>query len=310
MTLTQHIIGCDISKNKIDFFDAKTSRHCIIVNTQVELDRFIAKFAGQEAVFAFEATGFYGQALRKTLSHQGMAFIQVNPLHARRFAQSTGRLAKTDRIDATQIAAMAERLELPRTNAVDDDTEYLKSLIIRRDQLVEMRSAEQKRFKQTNCKIVRACVNRHVEMLDKDITSFDMLIQKAIEKTDSLKAKYDLLITIPGIGPATAAVLIAMLPEAGNTNRSALAALAGVAPMAWDSGTFHGKHSIAGGRTRIRRALYLAALGTLNGKSRFAEQYRKLKNTGKPSKVALIAVARKILITANAMIKSGQPYAS
>lgn len=309
MTLTQHIIGCDISKDKIDFFDAKSSKHYVVANTPVDLNRFIAGFVGQEPIFAFEATGYYGNALRKALHRHRMACIQVNPLHARRFAQSTGRLAKTDRIDAAQIATMAKRLELPQSNPFDEDVEHLKSLIIRRDQLVDMRSAEHKRFKQTDCEVVHASIGRQIEVLQKEIDTFDALIEETIMRTETIKARYDLFITIPGIGPATAAVLIAMLPEAGHVNRSKLAALAGVAPMAWDSGTFQGKRSIAGGRPRIRRALYLAALGTLNGRSRFAEHYRKLKSAGKPTKVALIAIARKILTTANAIIKSGQPYA-
>ena len=247
--------------------------------------------------------------MRKALARHGLSAIQINPLHARRYAQSRGRLAKTDRIDAAQLASMAQRLQLEPTTAWDEDVESLKPLITRRDQLVDMRADERKRLSQTHCNVMAASITRHIDLLSEDIAAFEALIQQTIAGSATLNTRYDLLVSIPGIGPATAPVLLAMLPEAGTTDRSSIASLAGVAPMARDSGTFTGKRSIAGGRPRIRRALYQAAMGTMSGQSRFAHKYRQLIKAGKQPKVALIAVARKIITTANAILKTQQPYA-
>lgn len=309
MTVPSFVVGCDISKAKIDVFDAATSSHTIVPNTPGDLDDFLAPFAGRNVGFAFEATGCYGNNLRAALARHGLDAIQINPLHARRFAQSTGRLAKTDRIDAAQLAQMARQLQLEPTIAWREDVERLKPLIVRRDQLVDMRADERKRLQQTECDAVAQSLARHIDALSEDIAAFEALIEETIVNCHTLHARYELLVSVPGIGPAIAPVLLAMLPEAGSISRSAIAALAGVAPIARDSGTFIGKRTIAGGRPRIRRALYQAAMGSLAGQSRFAKTYRQLIETGKPPKVALIAVARKILITANAVLKTGNAYA-
>lgn len=309
MDIPPFVIGCDVSKAKIDVFDAAAGKHATVVNDAAGLDRFLAPFAGRHVRFAFEATGCYANGLRKALARHGLAGIQINPLHARRYAQSTGRLAKTDRIDAAQLAAMAQRLELQKTPEWDDDTERLKALIMRRDQLVDMRAGERRRSQQVEADVVTASIARHIDALSEEIAAFDALIEQAIAGNRTLRTRYEALVSIPGIGPATAPVLLALLPEAGTAGRSAIASLAGVAPMARDSGVFTGRRSIAGGRPRIRRALYQAAMGAIAGHSRFADRYRRLIDAGKPPKVALIAVARNIITTANAILKTGQTYA-
>ena len=309
MTISSPTIGCDVSKAKIDVFDPSTGKHTILANDAASLDEFLAAFAGRDVRFAFEATGFYGNRLRAALARHGLAGIQINPLHGRRFAQSTGRIAKTDRIDAAQLAQMATRLQLKPNAHWNEEGEHLKTLIARRDQLVDMRADERRRMKQTDCNVIAASLSRHIDALGEDIAAFDALIEKAIANSHTLKARYELLVSIPGIGPATAPVLLAMLPEAGRLDRAAIASLAGVAPMARDSGTFSGKRSIAGGRPRVRRALYQAAMGAIVGHSRFADKYRSLIKNGKPAKIALIAIARKIVTTANAILKTKMPFA-
>ena len=309
MVVSPFVVGCDISKSKIDVFDAETGRSRTVANEAASLDRFFARYVGSDARFAYEATGYYGQALRRALSRNGLAGVAINPLHGRRFAQSTGRLAKTDRIDAQQLAEMAERLDLHETAGWDEATETLKSLIARRDQLVDARSDERRRLKQTDCAPVVASHERRIDGLSEEIDLFDKLIAETVQSDETLDARYRLLISIPGLGPATAPVLLAMLPEAGRVSASAIASLAGVAPMARDSGVFRGKRSIAGGRPRVRRALYQAAMGATAGSSRLSEGYDGFIARNKPPKVALIALARKIAVIANAVLKSEKTYA-
>lgn len=308
MKLTPFVVGCDVSKAKIDFFDASNSKHTIVANQTGALNRFLAPYAGCDVRFAYEATGFYGNELRAALVRHQCAGVQINPLHGRRFAQSLGRLAKTDRIDATQLATMAERLELPQTYVWNEDVEQLKALITRRDQLVAMRANERKRLQQTRREPVRESHIKLITMLSGEIASLDEQINQTIKANDEMQRNCQLLQSIPGIGPTIAPVLIAMLPETGTMNRSTIAALAGVAPIARDSGTFTAKRSIAGGRARIRKALYQAAMGTLAGTSRFKQKYLTMIQKGKPPKVALIAIARKILTTANAVLKTQKQY--
>lgn len=275
MDLSPFVVGCDISKGKIDFFDTARNKHTIITNDTDNLDRFLASYNDCDVRFAFEATGFYGNALRRALAHHGIAGVQINPLHGCRFAQSCGRLAKLDRIDAVQLAIMAERLDLAGTTVWDTDVEDLKALIVRRDQLVDMRAAERMRMRQTTNDCVRDSLVQIIDMLSQQIEAFDGLIQQTIDESDELRPRNELLRSILGIGPATASILIAMLPETGTTDRFSIASLAGVAPVARDSGTFSGKRSIAGGRPRVRRAFYQAALALIRGKSRFAGKYRQ-----------------------------------
>ncbi len=309
MDVSSFVVGCDISKSKIDVFDAGTGRRRTVSNEAASLDRFFSAYVGSDVRFAYEATGYYGQALRRALARHSLAGVAINPLHGRRFAQSTGRLAKTDRIDAQQLAEMAERLELRETAGWDEATETLKSLIARRDQLVDARSDECRRLKQTDCAPVVASHERRIEGLSEEIALFDALIAKTIEKDKALCARYDLLLSVPGLGPATAPVLLAMLPEAGRATGSAIASLAGVAPMSRESGTYQGKRSIAGGRPRVRRALYQAAMGAMAGRSRLAESYADFIARNKPPKVALIAVARKIAVIANAVLRDERHFA-
>lgn len=308
MTIASSVIGCDISKDNIELFEAATGRCLRIDNTDEALDRLLPPYAGQDVRFAFEATGAYGRTLRQALGRHGCVGVQVNPLHGRRFAQSLGRLAKTDRVDARQLAIMVDRLKLPATQPWQPELETLKSLIARRDQLVKMRADERRRQAQCPSGPIRDDIEEHIAYLTRKADTLHRAIREHIANTPDLARRDDLLQSIPGIGPQAAAVLIALLPELGQTNRLAIAALAGVAPMARDSGQFNGKRSIAGGRPRVRQALFNAAFSASRTKSRFGHKHKQLTESGKPPKVARIAVARKILITANAMIKTNTPF--
>jgi len=308
MTLPLFHVGCDISKATIDFVDNSNGTHKQIVNTRREIVKFLKPYRDKNVRFAFEATGYYGLELQASLSKAGLVPIMVNPLHARRFAQSRGHLAKTDRIDAAQLADMAKRFDLPPTKTFCQAEQGLKSLITRRDQLVDQRASEKKRLHQTDMKPVIASLQRTIGQLNEEIELFEVLIEQAIAAEPEFVQKSRLLQTVPGIANATAPVFIAMLSELGHTNRREIVALAGLAPFNRDSGTMRGHRSITGGRQRIRRALYMAALAASRTKSKLGEKYRALRAAGKPAKVALIAIARKIVTIINAILKTGMAY--
>lgn len=308
MTIHPFYVGCDISKATIDFVDGSNGAHQRVSNTAATILEFLKPYQNQTVRFAFEATGAYGIELQACLAKMNIAPVQINPLHARRFAQSRGKLAKTDRIDAGQLAEMALRYGLPATPIFCADTQDLKALITRRDQLVEQRADEKKRLQQTRLSAVRHSLEKAIVYLSNEVALFEALIQKTINAKPDFARKSDLLQTIPGIGPAIAPLIIAMLSEAGQTNRRAIAALAGIAPYNRDSGTMRGHRSIAGGRHRIRRALYMAALTASRSNSKLGEKYRSLIEAGKQPKVALIAIARKIVTIINAILKTGIAY--
>ncbi|MEM8773371.1 MAG: IS110 family transposase [Pseudomonadota bacterium] len=308
MTLPAFYVGCDVSKNVIDFYDASTGRFDTIDNTNKALMRFLKRFKDGGAIIAFEATGAYGDTLRRCLQRAQVSALQINPLRARRFAQSRGKHAKTDRIDARLLADMAERYELQPNTQYCEHQEKLKALIVRRDQLVEQRASELKRLKQCHDPRVAKSLRSAIERLGREIAAFERMIDTALTETPAFADKADLLTTIPGVGKAVAAVLVALLPEAGHTNRRAIAALTGLAPYSADSGQKKGYRAIAEGRGRVRRALYMAALASIRTQSRFAQTYRHLIAKGKAPKLALIAVARKIAVTLNAMLKANKPF--
>ena len=203
---------------------------------------------------------------------------------------------------------MAKCLELPPTSDFCQDRQDLNDLIIRRDQLVEQRAAEKKRCRQTSHKPVLESLERHIRQLDAEIEAFDKLIEKSIEENEEFRHKNQLLQTVPGISKAISPVLVAMPDEAGKVSRRQIAALAGLAPFNHDSGTLKGHRAIAGGRRRVRRALYMAALGATGSNARLAEKYRQMRKDGKAGKVALIALARKIVTIINAMLKTNTSF--
>lgn len=310
MILHHAYVGCDISKAGIDLFDAERGTHARIANTAEAIGAHLAGYRGRAACFVFEATGAYGDALRRELAQGGFAGCQVNPMRARRFAQSLGRMAKTDRIDAVTLAQMGARLALTPTPAWQSDGETLKALITRRDQLVASRAAEKTRLAQASLELVRASLIRAIEMLDAEIARFDSLIAAATN-TPELAPKARLLRSVPGVGPATAAVLLACLPELGALDPKRIASLAGLAPFANESGTSQRARFVQGGRARVRRALYMAALASLRSRSPspLRQTYDRLTAKGKPPKLALIATARKLLTIANAILREQKAFA-
>lgn len=303
MLIAPGYIGIDISKDHLDIFDGQARR---IANSPAAIAAYVRGLEAPRLVL-FEATGPYDRALQRHLQASGIGFARVNPLHARAFARATGRLAKTDAIDARLLAAMAQALTPRPQDAAEAERLELAELHRRRAQLVATRQQERTR-RHTATPAILASIDGHLDWLDAQIEAFDTRIAELIRASAVLHQTARLLRSIPGIGPVAASALIALMPELGRRDGKAIAALAGLAPINRDSGRLRGRRRIGGGRAEIRKALYMAAVSACRSHTRLADCFNTLTARGKPAKLALIAIARKIIVIANAIIKTNQPF--
>lgn len=256
----------------------------------------------------FEATGTYDLELREVLSQAGIRFARINPARARDFARASGQLAKTDPIDARMLAAFGRALQPTTEQAANPARNALALLAKRRDQLVLMRAQEKNRRSESDDRAMTERISRLIEVLDSEIAEIEADIKALIKTEQEIADDARLMRSVPGIGPVACMQLIAKMPELGHVGPKQIAALAGLAPFNVDSGTFRGKRKIAGGRKRVRDALYMAALNAVRRADPFKTFYARLRQAGKPAKLALIAVARKLLTVLNAMMRDRKPY--
>lgn len=306
--ITPSWIGIDISKAWLDIADPALARAARLANCETAITAYARTLAPRRATVVFEATGAYDTCLRHALAAAGVACVRVNPQRARDFARASGRLAKTDAIDAAMLAEMGRALRLCADPKPDHTREKLNLLNKRRDQLVAMRQQERQRRLEA-ADAVQDGIDAHLGWLDQAITGIEADVRTLVGASAELAGTEALLRSAPGIGQVGAAILTGLLPELGHRSAKQIAMLAGLAPVNNDSGNSRGKRSIRGGRRRVRQALYMAAVVTLRTRSTLKAFYDRLRDAGKPAKVALIALARKILITINAMVRSQTPYA-
>lgn len=269
------------------------------------------KAAGAHLV-VMEATGGLERQAAKALASVGVPVAVVNPRQVRDFAKAAGTLASTDAIDARVIALFAERMRPTPRPLPDAATERLNFLVTRRRQLVDMAVAEKNR-RAALTPDERASVNEHLKWLDTEAQEVNKRIKAAVVADDKLRERYRVLRTMPGVGPVVAATLLAELPELGSLTRSQIALLAGVAPLNCDSGTFRGRRKIWGGRASVRTILYMAAVVATRRTKRYLalrHLYERLIAKEKKPKLALTACMRKMLVTLNAMAKSGKSWES
>jgi len=232
----------------------------------------------------------------------------VNPRQIRDFARATGRLAKTDRLDAAAIAHFAEAVRPPVRPIADAQAQALGELVARRRQVIEMIVAERNRRRMATQPRVLRAIDRHVELLQAELTELEGDIDGAIRSSPLWQADADLLTSVPGVGPATRRTLIAELPELGRLTRRQIAALVGVAPINRDSGTLRGRRTIAGGRSTVRAAVYMATLVGSRANPVIAAYYAKLRAAGKTAKQALTACMRKLIVILNAILRDRKPW--
>lgn len=302
MTIHPGVIGIDVSKAFLDIFDVERGRPERFPNDAEAAHALAQRLSKRPDGYAvFEATDPYDRHLRDVFRAQRIPFVRVNPKQAKNFARAIGRQAKTDPIDAQTLAAMSQVLEVPAPSAPDPRREELAVLHKRRDQLVADRAAEQVRLREIgdphgSCK-------SHIAWLTCEIARFEALIANAITGDAALAEDARLLCSVPGIGPVGATTLIAHMPELGTLTPRTAAAMTGLAPFNADSGKRRGIRQIGGGRKRVRQALYIAAMTAVRSRARFSGIYQALLARGKPKKVALIAVARKLIVILNAIMR-------
>jgi len=306
MTLQQNFIGVDIAKDWIDIYNPDTKKHQQVKTTPEHLHVF-AKTC-KNALVVFEASGGYERPLMDALEKLGANYVRVNPRQAREFARATGQLAKTDQVDAKMLAHMGRALELVPDQPVNPARLRLAALTARRDALVEHKKQEQNRLAQATDAFVRGDISSLLVVIKRRIKKLETEMAAHIKAHKPLAKLDKILRSAPGIGPLTAASIIARLPELGRANRRAIAKLAGLAPMACDSGKMKGRRRIWGGRAEVRRSLYMAAFIASRHDPELKAYRQKLENAGKPFKVIIIAVARKLLMQLNAIVRENRKY--
>jgi transposase len=302
-------VGIDVSKRYLDIYIRPAGQLFQVSNQPLGMAELLTQLQAYPIqLIVVESTGGMERLVVETLSKAGLSIVVVNPKRVRDFAKATGKLAKTDKLDAQTLAHFAEAIRPEVRAMASEAAQALQDLVSRRQQLVEMLSAEQNRRSGARGHTSRADIDSHIEWLQERIKALDSDIQAQLEQSQQWQKQVDLLQTVPGVGKVTASTLIALLPELGQLTRQKIAALVGVAPMNADSGQMQGKRLIVGGRATVRSALYMATLVATRHNPIIKAFYERLLSKGKPKKVALIACMRKLLVILNAMLKHQQPW--
>jgi len=301
--------GVDVAKDHLDLDVLPASRPLRVGNDAGGIAQAVAYFGRQGPVLiVMEASGGYERRLAAELIGAGHKVVVANPRQVRDFAKGMGILAKTDAIDAAVLARFAQVVQPKARPSQTPEACALDELVTRRRQLIGLRTQEQNRSALCRIKPVKKSIDKVLKMLDAQIHAIEQLISDQIQSDDGLKAKDEILQSTPGVGPQTSAELLAHLPELGTLNRQQIAALAGVAPWDNKSGNHVGKSFIFGGRACVRDVLYMAALSAKNCNRPLKVFAQRLTDHGKPFKVMIVAVMRKLLTTLNTMLRNNTPW--
>jgi transposase len=302
------VVGIDVSKAQLDGAIAPEGKSFSDPNNDAGIAALVERLKQLKPdLVVMEATGGYETAAAMAVSAAGIRLAVVNPRQVRDFAKATGALAKTDAIDARVIAQFGLVIDPHVTSLADEETRNLQAMLVRRSQLIAMRTQEKNRLA-IAVGAMRKPIKEHIAWLDRHIKGLDIDLTNKLRSSPAWKAKDDLLRSFKGIGPVNARTMLADLPELGRLNRKQIAALVGVAPFNCDSGAFKGQRHIWGGRARVRTALFMGATTAIRFNPVIRTFYKGLIARGKPHKVALVACMRKMLITLNAMAKTQQPW--
>jgi transposase len=302
-------VGIDVAKDRLDVHLRPDGEVFTVARDGAGIEALAARLSALKPVLVvLEATGGFETVVAAGLAAAGLPLAVVNPRQIRDFARATGRLAKTDPLDAAVIAHFAEAVRPQARPVASAEAHALGELVARRRQLIGMMTAERNRRRQLTTKRLIKGIDCILAALQAQLTKLEHDIDDAVRGTPAWREKEDLLVTAPGVGHKIARTLIAELPELGSLSRHQVAALVGVAPFNRDSGKWRGRRSIAGGRAVVRSALYMSVLVSIRRKLPLAALYHRLRAAGKPAKVAIVACMRKLATILNAILRDKTPW--
>jgi len=302
-------VGIDVSSRQLDVGVLPGGELEEFANDSRGIKRLVKFLKGRNVeLIVMEATGGYEIDAAVALHEAGLPIVVVNPRQPRDFAKAVGILAKTDEIDALVLARFARDVRPEERSFPSEKERFLRELLTRRRQLVGMKNAESNRLQQARSKDVKETVQAILDVIKEQLHAVEEEISQAMETCSTYHDKDRILQSVPGIGPVVSRSLLIDLPELGRLNRREIAALVGVAPINRDSGQFRGRRTTWGGRANVRSALYMAALVATRWNSTIKAFYQRLRNAGKPAKVALTACMRKLLVILNTMIANNTPW--
>lgn len=301
--------GIDVAKDRLDVHLRPSGQYFTVPRHGAGIEQLLDRLRqAAPTLVVMEATGGFELTVAAAVAGAGIPLAIVNPRQIRDFARATGRLAKTDRLDAEAIALFAERIRPEPRPVPEEEALALAELVARRRQIVEMIGMEQNRRRQARARRVARTIEATLRVLEAQLSELDDDIDAAIRQSPAWRAADELLQSVPGVGPVASRTLIAEMPELGHIHRRAAAALLGVAPINRDSGQMRGQRSIAGGRTALRSALFMATLSAVRWNPVLKAHYQQMIQRGRPKKVALIACLRRLLSILNAIIRSKTPW--
>lgn len=302
-------VGVDIAKDTLDVHLHPAGATRRFANDAEGCAALIAWLGDFEiARVTFEPTGAYHHTFERRLAEADLPLAKVNPRQARRFAEAISRHAKTDAVDAALLARFAALLEPPVRPVVSAILDTMKELHVARRALVKSRVAARNRDHTHRAALLKRQARERLRQIERQIAAIDAALHAQLAADPALQARFDILVSIPGVGQATAFAILVEMPELGAIEHKGAASLAGLAPMARDSGQRSGKRFIRGGRAHLRQALYMPALVAVRFNAAMKAKYNTLLAAGKPPKVALIAIMRKLIILANALIRDGRMW--
>lgn len=302
-------VGVDICKATLDVYlhPAGTARQ--FTNDAKGLKALLGWLGDRHVVrVVFEPTGRYHHDFERRLGSAGLSLAKVNPRQARRFAEAIGCNAKTDAVDAAMLARMGALLELPSRPIVSEIIDNMKELHVARLGLIKDRTAAKNREHVCRSSLLKRHAAHRLAQIDRQIASIDDELKASLSSEPDLAARFNILVSIPGIGETTAIAMLIEMPELGTLDSKQVASLAGLAPIARDSGQHRGKRHIRGGRAELRHALYMPALVATRFNADLKAKYTALIAAGKPAKVAITAVMRKLVILANSLLRAGRSW--
>jgi transposase len=300
-------VGVDVSKAQLDVSIRPTGIAWSVANNESGIAELVARLRTLKATLVVaEATGGLEASMVAELA-AAMPVAVVNPRQVRDFAKATGRLAKTDRIDAEVLAQFAEAVRPEPRPLKDEETRHLAALVSRRRQLRDMVVAERNRLGAAPKKLHKG-IQKHIDWMERELRLLEKDLDGTIKSSPVWREKEDLMRGVKGVGVVSAATMLAEVPELGALNRKQIAALVGLAPLNNDSGTRRGKRSIWGGRASARAVLYMATLTAVRFNPVLRAFYRRLLDGGKPKKVAMTAAMRKLLTILNALVRDRRPW--